>query len=62
MDDEVISVIIEALPCEELTIKLEVEQCRYMWGTERTDCPEFVITGQEAFGGVELKMNLKKQQ
>lgn len=59
MEDETISLLNEVIACENLTIKLEIEECTYQWGTERNDCPEIIIQGQENFGGIELTMNLK---
>ena len=61
MEDEVTSLLNEVVACEDLTLKLEVQECRYQRGTDRKDCPEIVSAGQEAFGGIEVMMDLKDQ-
>ncbi|MCX7552752.1 hypothetical protein OS175_02580 [Marinicella sp. S1101] len=56
MADETISLLNEVIACDQLRIELVIEQCRYEWGTERTDCPKITIKGSESFAGIKAKM------
>ncbi len=60
MEDETISLLNEVIVCDQLTIKLVIEECKYQWDADREGCPPITIKGQEAFSGIELTYELKK--
>lgn len=60
MHDETISLLNEVMTCDQLNIKLVIEECQYQWNVERKDCPPILIKGQENFAGIEITYELKK--
>lgn len=60
MHDETISLLNEVMSCDQLKIKLVIEECQYQWNVERNDCPPIAVKGQENFAGIEITYELKK--